>query len=515
MFAEVIYADQIDEGLIEMVKPDILWLLYSVVDATQVEYFKIKFNLKVVLDIDDTWQIPVNHPNYLMVIKAAFQSKRLSLIADLIIVSTLPLKQEIESFTFKPIVLIENNLRFDGQFEIKPKVRGRKTRIGFLGSTSHLNDWLSIQNDVNKVLQIDSKNQLEFYIIGVAPETKRNGKVVVDNIRRKLKLAYPKAKFIPFKDVHSYMDTYNEIDILLVPLEENELNKKKSHLKLLEASCKGVYCILDPHYESHPLSRLHTICRGNWYQTIKEVLGKVWDPAELQSEVQKYQLGLERKQIAENLKRTRITFEHIYTIYYSDDQLIQFVPYKNLVKTVEEKSYLFEYNVITKLVDNTQGLTGFLSHKFLLKTGISAAEIYWFVKNNEFDVLILCRPIPKYLEFTEGHHPGFTVRFKKLLSLLDIPFKEPKHVVYSNFFIAKSEIYKEYNQVLTKAIDILENEMYEDAWGDSSYKGLPKEKLIEATGLEYYTFHTFLLERLFSVWLETKDFNVKLFGYEK
>ena len=113
-----------------------------------------------------------------------------------------------------------------------------------------------------------------------------------------------------------------------------------------------------------------------------------------------------------------------------------------------------------------------------------------------------------YLEFTENQHKGFMELFTKVCNRLNIEVKEPTHVVYANQFITKGKIYKDFLKVINLAIDLLEMDFQEDAFKDSGYKGLFPAELKEKTGLEYYTMHTFILERLFSVWIEDKNFKI-------
>jgi hypothetical protein len=45
---------------------------------------------------------------------------------------------------------------------------------------------------------------------------------------------------------------------------------------------------------------------------------------------------------------------------------------------------------------------------------------------------------------------------------LNLKVKEPKYVVYSNFFIARTDIYKEYvNNIIKPAIELLETKYKE------------------------------------------------------
>ena len=209
----------------------------------------------------------------------------------------------------------------------------------------------------------------------------------------------------------------------------------------------------------------------------------------------------------------------IYTITYSDNQPSEYNTYFNSINTVEEKSYLFEYNVILKILEQytLDDYTGVFSWKFPYKTQMFKKKLEWLFKNNpNYDVYNFCTQTFKegYLQFTEKCHPGFLSLFSKLCKDLDLPTYEPKHTVYSNFFICKTEIYKKYaNEIIIPAINLLETKYKEEAWKNANYiTGLKTEELQKLTGLEYYTFHTFILERLFSQFLEKeryKVFNIK------
>ena len=198
----------------------------------------------------------------------------------------------------------------------------------------------------------------------------------------------------------------------------------------------------------------------------------------------------------------------IYGICFNETQSTEYTRINNKVSTIVEKSYLFEYNVIlgTEIVND---YTGFFSWKFRAKTGMNKRVLFNLLKEKkytEYDIINLCEPLPKpYLEFTENNHKGFMELFVNLCADLRLKVNEPKHTIYSNFFIAKKEVFIEYQKLLRHAIDLLENKYKIEAWKDSGYKGLGKERLKQATGLDHYTMHTFILERLISAWIDNKN----------
>jgi len=197
----------------------------------------------------------------------------------------------------------------------------------------------------------------------------------------------------------------------------------------------------------------------------------------------------------------------IHGICFNETQNTEYHRIDNKVSTIAEKSYLFEYNVILG-TDIVNDYTGFLGWKFRAKTGMNKRVLFNLLLDNHYwnyDIINLCEPLPKpYLEFTENNHKGFMELFVNLCADLGLKVSEPRHTIYSNFFIAKKEIYIEYQNLLRYAIGYLETKYKKEAWNDSGYVGLGTKRLKLATGLEYYTFHTFILERLMSIWIDNK-----------
>jgi len=198
--------------------------------------------------------------------------------------------------------------------------------------------------------------------------------------------------------------------------------------------------------------------------------------------------------------------------------LIEYERYDNSrIQTIEDKSYLFEYNPIVDIVDNhdvKEDYLGIFSWKFPFKSGLFKKKLLWLMKNNpDYDVYSMCNVPFKngYLEFTEKYHPGFMDIFKPLCQDLALTVKEPKNPIYSNFFIMKTELYKDYVDTIIKpAIELLETKYKDLVWKDAKYTaGLKPENLKTFTGLDYYPFHTFVLERLVNQYIDNKGLSIK------
>ncbi len=209
----------------------------------------------------------------------------------------------------------------------------------------------------------------------------------------------------------------------------------------------------------------------------------------------------------------------IYSIVYKPEHVSEYIRYDNSqVKTPAQKSYLFEYNPIVDIIDNhyiEEEYLGIFSHKFHVKTGIMRKKLMLYLQNSPgYDFY----SFSKYVgikdfrpNFENESHPGFSDIFIPICKDLDLPTDFRNDLVYENFFITKTEIYKDYvNNIIKPAIELLETKYKELAWRNAVY--MPNKNLFNDTGLEHYTFHTFILERLVNQFILKNNYTLKYIG---
>jgi len=210
----------------------------------------------------------------------------------------------------------------------------------------------------------------------------------------------------------------------------------------------------------------------------------------------------------------------IYNIIYDETQRekCEFEVYVNKIKTVEEKSYLFEYNPIINILESYQksDYVGIFSWKFGMKTGFFKKKIdYMLEKYPNQDIYSFCYHYPhfgpNFYQFTEKYHNGFMEIFRLLCDDLNLDYQESNKLVYSNFVLVKWEIYQDFvEKIIKPAIALLEDKYEHLAWRNANYvDGLKPLELKQATGLDYYPMHTFVLERLWCAYIKTKNLKFK------
>lgn len=218
-----------------------------------------------------------------------------------------------------------------------------------------------------------------------------------------------------------------------------------------------------------------------------------------------------------------------YQIYFKDDQLSKLypfaIPYKN--ETITD---YFENDCITRLVPNSQAdLIGVCSWRLAQKRGDSTTPMILKgdltlteekILSHDFDIAVLTPRSPRHqmLYMASQWHGkawdnAFTVFKNDFLRSINIRIKsELSKAIYENHFIAKREIYQGYvSGCLIPAIAFMDrNEIFKTDSGYVRKKRDQKEVKAyqEASGRNDWPISVFILERLFSIWIEGKGFKI-------
>ena len=161
---------------------------------------------------------------------------------------------------------------------------------------------------------------------------------------------------------------------------------------------------------------------------------------------------------------------------------------------------------------------GILSHKFFDKNFRVTSQKIDDAISKEYDCISFFNKMKDQdlLKCAEMWHAGFIDLFNDIVTEAGLPTHTGKRwnlIVYQNAFISKSEIYEDYvKNWLQKVIEVMESGKFDTRlWVDSGYyrKNEPaiREKLIRDLGVDYYPLHTFILERLPSLYFQHHKLN--------
>lgn len=207
---------------------------------------------------------------------------------------------------------------------------------------------------------------------------------------------------------------------------------------------------------------------------------------------------------------------NIYQVYYQEDQKAQLfsdtIPYfNNKLTTIFENQVLLDLYRQGKIHGAYFGL---LSWKTKQKNRLSFNSIKPRL-DPKYNFISVTYDRHDVLGYAEKCHPGFTMIFKKLLQYIEVDQDiRPLAGIYQNGVITKPSVYVDYiEKFLLPALEFFEQceaEIKEKLFSDTRYQRVNQSISLETFGTNFYPFHTFLLERLWSVYFHLnreKKFN--------
>lgn len=238
---------------------------------------KKKYNFKIIVDLDDYWVLHPKHNMYKTwkTNQIGEQIVEALIHADHIICTTSLLADKIKTLVSNTKVdVIPNALPFgENQFNSE-REESENVRFIYAGGGSHFWDLKTLVIPFQKVNNNPNLKNSNFTLAGFngsIPESEKEWRTIerVFNLNDKLK-NYTRRNTLPLEE---YMDHYKYADISLIPLEYNNFNRFKSNLKIIEAGCKNIPCIVsdvEPYSNEQDRSvLLYAKNVNDWYEHIK------------------------------------------------------------------------------------------------------------------------------------------------------------------------------------------------------------------------------------------------------
>ncbi len=210
-------------------------------------------------------------------------------------------------------------------------------------------------------------------------------------------------------------------------------------------------------------------------------------------------------------------------VYYLHEQRAHCYPFADLYCN-EGLTIFFENELIKRFVsretaDKIGVCSWKLRDKFKFYIG-RPRELTEEVINTDYNVLSFTRNTERHrmLDAADRWHKGFRPAIEKIVQSIGQKCPgEVKVPIYQNAFMAKTEIYQDYvKNWLSPAMDVMLNdlEINKLVTVDSGYTNLAKkdaadsERLQKLIGMPYYPLAPFLLERLFSIYVQNNKIPV-------
>lgn len=192
----------------------------------------------------------------------------------------------------------------------------------------------------------------------------------------------------------------------------------------------------------------------------------------------------------------------IFGIVYGD-KVTEYEPFRN-DKPV--KPWRWENDPMITITDNhlsdlsSNDFVGVFSHRFGHKTGLKKVDVLNKIQPG-YDVYNFSRKIgvPNFMNWSDEGHKGIKGFIQKCCEHTGLTYTNyPKHIIYANQFIATRDVYVGYiNEIIKPCLELLEGPLWIHVNQEAGYtRAMDKEKLRRLTGLEFYNFIPFILERM-------------------
>lgn len=223
-----------------------------------------KYGFKIVVDVDDYWELDEHHILYNLYQKEKFAVKQVEQLsaADIVFTTHSRLADEVRVYNDNVHVLPNAIPKFGQYIKYKPKPFPR-CRIFWQGSDTHLED-LRLLTFVFKSLPVDST--FKMVMAGYNPN---------NPVLREMSLIYTDGGRLPNSVVdqmhfNNYYQAYEEADVCLVPLINSRFNSMKSNLKVLEAANLGLPCIVHNVHPYKDMPVIYARSTRDWVTWIKK-----------------------------------------------------------------------------------------------------------------------------------------------------------------------------------------------------------------------------------------------------
>jgi tryptophan synthase alpha subunit len=219
-----------------------------------------KEGVKIVLDYDDV--LPLVNLYETCYLESSFEVLTFLLNdCDLVTTTNDKLKHYFENHSKSPVKVVPNIVKPE---LISKKVNNHSNKIilGWYGSGGHLNALKLINEDVLRIL--DEFDNVYFNLYSENQD-----------IRNLFK--HDKVNFITYNyNFYEFLESINDVDINLSPIEESYINFCKSDIRIQLPSHKGIPSIVSDFSEYKRFAELNDgalLCRDNeWYDKIKSLI---------------------------------------------------------------------------------------------------------------------------------------------------------------------------------------------------------------------------------------------------
>ena len=232
-----------------------------------------KHGFKIIVDMDDHWDLNPNHILYDYYKEKTISSYILQSIitADAVTVTHERLGEACLTYN-KNVWVLPNTINpKEPQFAIE-KTEGAKVRLFWAGGITHEPDIAMLRNPLKRVYSDGMLRQMIMMVMGGYTPGYEVWDKMAHYFTNGLQL---QGTMLQGRGVEEYYSLYKYADICLIPLVDNRFNSYKSNLKILEAANLGIPVIVSkvhPYLDLPPELVNYVSEQTGWYKTIRHLV---------------------------------------------------------------------------------------------------------------------------------------------------------------------------------------------------------------------------------------------------
>lgn len=252
---------------------------YGKDDLKMFSEFK-KANKKIVMDIDDYWELPEHHPITWRDDVDYKEWKESILVnmtyADYIWTSTQELLNEIKTIVpDTPIALCKNALDYEEeQWNTSRKATTKgSVNVGYIGSDTHYKDLDQLKRPFSALYKTKHlKFQPHLMGVSMGKEYSKliwNHQISVFTVDNRYSI-----RLWGGVRIEEYAHLYDQLDVSIASVLPNRFNASKSELKLLESGSKRVPIVCTNHITYSRTEANIDLCSSpqEWYESLKDLI---------------------------------------------------------------------------------------------------------------------------------------------------------------------------------------------------------------------------------------------------
>ena len=286
-------------------------LLYNRVSMWdgQMQRVKDELGVKVVVDMDDAWNLPPDHINYhdYETMKSRIEQNLKD--ADLVTCTNERLAAKCRNWNDN-VIILPNALPYGFNQFTDEISEDERVRIFWAGGVTHEKDLMMLRNPIKRLSVY--KDKIKMVLGGYTDDNP-----VAKEIWGRMFSYFTAGGSLPYRKLSGvgpehYMRLYQDADIMVIPLEDSDWHGCKSNLKILEAAAKKLPVIVskvEPYKNDLDAPVFWVESQKDWFEHLSYLINN--ENARLEAGHKLYEWAKEKYNLTEVNQKRRAAYSDL------------------------------------------------------------------------------------------------------------------------------------------------------------------------------------------------------------